>query len=96
MNWQETVLSEDELIKGYEIDNPADDHAIGCHSLAVKQAQITGNIAYKAGEQKVVKWIDEHGIWAQVPFNVKETEENMWCLFPNEWQPFRESIKEGT
>ena len=48
--------------------------------------------ARRAGIQKVVRWVQREGIWAEVPFEVNKKVVTMWCLFPKEWQAYLEKL----
>lgn len=52
--------------------------------------------ARREGRKEVVEWIDEDGIWAQVRFLVDNKVKTMWCLFPEEWQAFKDKLLKGS
>lgn len=46
--------------------------------------------AKRKERERIIKEIEEKGIWAQVYFEVKESEETMWCLFKGDWETLRD------
>ena len=50
-----------------------------------------GSIA-KATAKKILEWLEENGIWAQVPFAVSETEKTMWCILEKDWEELKKEI----
>lgn len=96
MHWLETVIKEQQVLKLCE-ENPlldfscTDDYPQEFEAIVNRQAQITGDIAYKAGIEKMVKWVDATCGWYH------KDSHTFLTLSTEEWQAFKqESIsKEG-
>jgi len=68
MNWKNTVLKHNQ-IQDFALESV--DHDGYSLELLEKQAAITGDIAFKAGMQKVVDWVRTH---PNNPFSVPSWE----------------------
>lgn len=80
MNWLETVMSKDELTKINNAMSAMAKYGDVFLAIAQNQAQITGDMAYEAGIEKVVKWVEKN-----TTINIPNTED--YCP---EWQTFKE------
>lgn len=39
--------------------------------------------------KEMVEWVEQHSIWAQVPFAVIEEERTLRCIDEDDWQAFK-------
>jgi len=62
-NWFETMLSDEEIARILDVAINEEKSALAAkRDVAKVQAKVTGDIAYKAGQRSVVKWIKSDNI----------------------------------
>jgi len=74
-------------------DGQINDIATGITYAGMCDATTLGRAIARAQAEKILKWLEEKGIWAEVWFEVKNDHETMFCLYEQDYESLKAQLE---